>query len=1498
MSLDLRDCSFYGPALPEPFVKFQLDALLAKKKLLPKATGEEGKKLQDAWESYRRKLRDLGEHGGAIRVRNHVIEPLVGRLGYAKITPQDSVSTREGMEDGGALMETADGKAKLRAWAVEAGTDLDAPAKRGRAYRFSPSRIAQRVLLAKGERLGLLSDGGELRLLICDPARPDSHLVMRLDRAGGWRSPEWARRIPDSYRLLLALASPAGVAALSEITEAARLTQTAVTSKLRRQAREAIEGFIQRLLDHPDNKAILAEHPDKQALARDLWREGLILVYRLLFVFKLESSPDPARVFSFASSSPWRNTYSPNFALAQYVEAAKKQGAETGGILEGGLRALFKMFVDGLKSSGMNVTPLGGALFGKETTPLLDRLRWGEEAVIDLLDNLLWTPEGEKEERRRVYYGSLDVEDLGRVYEALLELEPGISTEPMCRLRRAKLEVVVPLAQGEKYRAAKAKADDGDEEEAEGDDEEESGGKKTKVIWVEEIPARRFFLRVGLGRKASGSYYTPHPFVRFLVQETLGPQVEERSPKDDPNPGEILKLRLLDPAMGSGHFLVEACRYLGEALYEACRLCDELASEAERKADGEKDAAKKAKLLARAAVLRKRVQDLPDPDDELLKYLPSRAPEGEESGLSQWKALAMSRRMIAVHCLYGVDKNRLAVELAKLSLWLESYAEGLPLTFMDHRLVCGDSLTGPFFEHLLTLPRSGKKLDDLFAQNLTGKLQATLNEALSAVHDLEASVGKDVADNVQKAKAKERLDAALAPFKTLAAAWSGGVMLGDQADDAAYQDLARAVAAKGDIQVVISKFPALARMIETGREGVPYDLAFPEVFFRGGKQDAKGGFDAVFGNPPWEAIQFKSKEFFAAYDFKILDAPTKKERQEIEARLTKDNQVGGLFQVYTEEFEQQKRVNDRVYEYQKVSVEGDLAGRQLDAFRVFMERNAQVLGVVGRTGVIVPSAFHANEGATGVRKLYLEKLALKCCYSFENRNKLFDIDSRFKFAAVVAQRDPEGTKDFGCAFYLHQLDWLFGNRDGLNYSLDFVKRTGGEYLSLLELRSTSDAEVARICYSNGVLFGEFCEQNKIRLGSEHHMTNDSHRFTSTTDILPPGSDPRDPEVARELLAKGYLPLHEGKTFHQYDDRWGDRPRYLVALDKLSDKPGWVNAASHYRVSYREIARATDERTSIFNLAPPGFVFGHKGPCEREPGTRQLSSSLVLVAFANSFIFDFNLRLKVQSSVSLFILNSCPVPSFSNNVHRFLAHSSLRLSCNHPGYTVLWKDQVGDEWREASKKHTWPVIGDVDERWKVRAAIDAVVADAYGLTRDQYQHVLSSFSHTSYPKAPELCLAAFDELKKLGLEKFTKKHDPYWDVPLNEALPKPVIDLPIPEGAAEQPAKRGQKGKRAKKESGQLRLLNFAVEEDPEALPRAAEKRGQYLAAKKAGALPEPYEQLVKLLREKGSLTVAEAQAHLGLSVKKVEDLLVQVVEAGVARVEGQPRSQKYTWAGE
>ena len=214
-----------------------------------------------------------------------------------------------------------------------------------------------------------------------------------------------------------------------------------------------------------------------------------------------------------------------------------------------------------------------------------------------------------------------------------------------------------------------------------------------------------FICAAGMGRKASGSFYTPHEFVRFLVRETLDPKIAALSPLGRPPPCPPVDAENRRSRDGQRPFLVEACRHLGEALLTACRLCDERG-------------------------LHDRIAALPDPDETIAAYLPSR-------GFSESRARAICRRLVAVHCLYGCDRNKLAIELAKLSLWLESYAEGLPLTFLDHRLVHGDALTGPFFASLSTLPVTGGALDPLLAGGVADRLDDQLAGGAAAGRDAE-----------------------------------------------------------------------------------------------------------------------------------------------------------------------------------------------------------------------------------------------------------------------------------------------------------------------------------------------------------------------------------------------------------------------------------------------------------------------------------------------------------------------------------------------------------------------------------------------------------------------------------------------------------------------------------------------------------------------------------------------------------------------------------------
>jgi hypothetical protein len=1361
MSPHLPDCSVAGPALPEPFLRFELADLLATRGRWPRS----GKALQAAWEPLPRALRMLAGAGGPLRVHNHVIAPLAAGLGYTTLARQEPIATREGAEDAGWLLLAADG-ARLRSFAVAADTDLDAPHRSGRAYRFSAARAAARVLAGCGEQMALLTNGDELRLLLCDGVRPDSHLAIALTGAAGWSQQPHP---PDSYRLLRALAGPQGLAALQEIIDAGRLSQARVTKDLRVQARAAVEGFLQAVLDDPANAAALRRHRDRDRLAATLWQEGLVLIYRLLFILKLESAADPARAFSFAGSALWRLALSPNRALGPLVRRHLDQGHDTGRMLTDGLRAVFRLFRDGLSCSELSIAPLGGALFGAQALPLLESLAWSEHAVAVLLDRLLWTtPKGR--ERERVQYGPLHVEELGRVYEALLELEPGIATQPMLRLRRAKLEVVVPAAAhpaamkppGTPRWKSAARAD---------------------APQTQAIPAGRFYLRAGLGRKTTGSYYTPHDIVRYLVRETLGPLVAQRSPEGAPDPGAILALKVLDPATGSGHFLVEACRFLGEALYAACRECDALAAAAEaettcaeaeaRGAEGAATAptgrkataavaspAAQPSLPARAHAWRARIDALPDPDRALQAYLPSRAPEAGASGVLHSRALAICRRLVAVHCLYGVDRNPLAIELAKLSLWLESYAEGLPLTFLDHRLVQGDSLSAPFFAQLTTLPVTGGTLDPLLARGVAARLGEALQAALAEVAALQATVGRDAADLVLKERAKVRLDAALQPLRRLARLWSGAAMLALREADDEYLAAAQAVAETGTWPARLTR--RQARLLECGQAALPWDLTFPEVFRPDATGTQRGGFDAILGNPPWDIVQQNAREFLAGFDPGIRSAPTRHEGQAAEARLLDDPAHDAAFRAYQESFRRQHRIVERLYRVQKVAVNGQPTGGKLDVFRVFAERTMQLAAPTGAIGMLVPSSFHANEGATGIRRLYLEETALACCLSFENRRKLFDINLRQKFAILVARR-PGPTQAVRCAFYLDQLDRLGEPGRILRYDRAFLAASGGAHQSFLELRGATDLAIARTVFLRHGTLRDWTVRRGIVLGREMNITDDAHRVTPMAQMV----------TRMRSGCTPHLLLHEGKTLQQYDDRWDSGPRYAVARDAVQDKPGWLAASRHFRLALRKISRSTDERTAIAAFTSPGYLFNDTAPTERTPHARCNADALLLCAMLNSFVFDWALRQKAAATVNLFILEACPVCEPDADAARFLVHGALRLSANHAGYAPLWQEQLASAWQEAAPSRRWPAVAAPAARWRLRAAIDAMVARAYGLSRAAYAHILGSFVHKRFSDAPALCLAAFDAIASQGIVAFCRANDPYDDVPLQRSLPAPA-----------------------------------------------------------------------------------------------------------------------------
>ena len=420
------DCQFAGPSLTPHFTDHALPALLVSRHLYLNQSAP-------AWRRIQQGVRDFAGTGGPKRVLHHIVTPFMTAIGYSDRDRAEPVATRIGLEDGGYTFRNDNG-ASLRLWPIESTTELDAIPRRATAARVSPLRRSGRVLRACGEAAGIVTNGEALGLILCDPAGPDSHIIVSISGPTGWDARPDA---PESYRLIAALASPHGLAAMNEIFDAARLHQTTVTKTLRSRARSAIEGFL---------CAVQERNHDTRPFpaAEVLWRQALTIVYRLLFILKMESSADPGGGFSFASTKEWRAFLSPNRALGPLARRHLDLGHDTGQLLEDGLRTLFVVCRDGLIHSALSIAPLGGGLFDPAATDALDRFPWGERAVALLLDQLLWTsPPGQ--ERQRIDYGSLGVEELGRVYESLLDLEPDIATEPLMRVRHGKLESVVPV---------------------------------------------------------------------------------------------------------------------------------------------------------------------------------------------------------------------------------------------------------------------------------------------------------------------------------------------------------------------------------------------------------------------------------------------------------------------------------------------------------------------------------------------------------------------------------------------------------------------------------------------------------------------------------------------------------------------------------------------------------------------------------------------------------------------------------------------------------------------------------------------------------------------------------------------------------------------------------------------------------------------------------------------------------------------------------------------
>lgn len=641
--------------------------------------------------------------------------------------------------------------------------------------------------------------------------------------------------------------------------------QDEVTDALGEQVRRAVEVLIQALdkADQDRDRELLRDVKEPE-----LYEAALTVMMRLVFLLSAEE-----RGLLLLGDE----RYEANYALSTLRMQLRTESEE---ILErrwdawSRLLAIFRAVFAGIEHENLRLPALGGSLFDPDRFPFLEGRAKGSDWRTDIakplpIDNrtvLLLLEAIQQFQGRTLSYRALDVEQIGYVYEGLLERTVKRTAEVTLELDGTKNAKApwVGLAELESARL------DGAERLAELL-QERSGSSASRVRndlakpvddaladrlvaachgdtalrdrirpfahlvrtdpWGYPLvyPAGAFIVTTGSDRRETGTHYTPKSLTEAIVTETLTPIAyvgpAEGNPREQwrlKSPAELLDLKICDPAMGSGAFLVQACRWLADRLVEAWSQTE--AGGKTVSVDGE-------------------VLDTPGTKEPLPRDTEART--------------IIARRLIAERCLYGVDLNPLAVELAKLSIWLVTLAKGRPFGFLDHNLRCGDSLLGIHRLDQLTelsMTPTGKGQQRLFGQNI----ERAVHEAIELRQELRAIPIRDIRD----VEAMARLDAdarrKLEVPERIADAFIGEV-LSSGGNANALSGAVDTLAIRAG-QAVDGKHDAMEAMIRRAHDVLSADLPpekpkrlpfhwpleFPEVFAR-----SPSGFDAIIGNPPF-----------------------------------------------------------------------------------------------------------------------------------------------------------------------------------------------------------------------------------------------------------------------------------------------------------------------------------------------------------------------------------------------------------------------------------------------------------------------------------------------------------------------------------------------------------------------------------------------------------------------------------------------------------------------
>lgn len=841
--------------------------------------------------------------------------------------------------------------------------------------RKTPFQAMQELLNASEPlQWGIVSNGRQLRLLrdAASLTRPSFLEIDLADLLGSKRYAEFA----NVWRLLHASRASTDAQRTSCVWERWRhegqQEGTQVRDGLRNGVEKALltlgEGFLQ----HPSNDNLRAAL-DSGQLSRDAYFQQLLrLVYRLIFVFTVEERGVLHPQWNDPETKAARRAYAEGYALARLRNfSLKRRPRNRHDDQWQAIRIVFRGLDQGEPRLAL---PALGGLFAASQCKDLDAASLDNAHLLEALKELRWARLPGSGSLIPVDYRNMGPEELGSVYESLLELVPTVD------VHARSFDFV-----GRTDAASTA----------------------------------------GNARKLTGSYYTPDSLVQELIRSALEPVIEQRLAANPVDPDKaILAIRVIDPACGSGHFLLAAARRLAERL----------------------------------ALLRSYLYGLPG----------SILPGDYRHAL----------REVVAHCIYGVDRNPMAVELARMALWLEGFEEGRPLDFLDHHLQVGDALLGLTDLDALTRgiskdafkPLSGD--DREVCKALTKTNAVALKQLTKDLQSQQMLLGMDNASGLQAMRAIEDMPtntpeqvsiketrwlafmqtAAQSPLAQAADVVVGAFLLSKTTDRGATvptsATLHTLLTTPNDITGPAADAVAAARAACAEARVLHWPLAFPQVF-------ARGGFDCVLGNPPWEVNQMGEEEFFASRDPNIAALAGDSRKKAIES-LSKTSP-----RLWEEFSETSRRIAATNIFFRESGRFPLTAVGKLNTYPLFAETILQIHARDGRAGFIVPTGIATDDSTKAYFGHITQSKQLVSLYDIENREAVFpSVHRSYKFCLLTLGASEQA--EFVC--FATQVSQLSDERRRFTLTPEDFRLINPNTLTCPVFRSKRDAELTKKLY--------------------------------------------------------------------------------------------------------------------------------------------------------------------------------------------------------------------------------------------------------------------------------------------------------------------------------------------------------------------------------------------------------------------------------------------------